>query len=132
MAQDFEEMRSNIHNLNHSRKNGKDDEQIRINRQAAHLGADANFVTGTPQWDHILNLLNEELVRANAARDAIQASMLNVNIVDPQVILKMRQDALLLGERIGLLGAIIMFPKQLIELGEASKLKLSEAEAEDE
>lgn len=84
----------------------------------------AKFVTGTPEWDRILTIIQAYVENAKQAKASMEDAIMAKNIVDPNAMMQIKIDALIAQERISVLEAIIALPSDIMKNAEAAKLNL--------
>lgn len=88
----------------------------------------ARHVTGSPEWDRLLSIIQVQLESAKAVRRALADALMAPNLTDPQTMMQIRIDVLLASERIKVFEAVVALPAGLMRDGELARLDLEELE----
>jgi len=88
----------------------------------------AEYVTGTPEWDRLLSIMQAEAETARAAKTALEAALMAPDIMDPQRMMQIKIDALILAERIKVIEAVVALPSNIMRDGENARLQMKESQ----
>ena len=80
-----------------------------------------NAVTGDPNWDRLLEMIQATLNDARQAKVAHEAAAMDPRVVDPAVMMQHKVQALLMAERVKVLEAVIAIPAELKRNGDAAR-----------
>lgn len=119
---DFEERRARAHAT-------RDTEQARqAQGQILQAAVAAEYVTGTPEWDRLLTIVQAHIETAKQEKMALESSIMARGLVDPNAIMQVKIDALIVTERINVLEAVVALPSDIMKNAESAKLNLLERE----
>lgn len=90
----------------------------------------ASYVTGTPEWDRLLTIIQAHLESAKVAKAALETALMSPNVIDPQAMMQIKVDALIVSERIHVLEAVIALPSDIMRDAEKARLHLEKLKDE--
>lgn len=90
----------------------------------------ASHVTGTPEWDRLLTIIQVHLESAKSAKAALEIAIMASNVVDPMAMMQIKIDALIASERIKVLEAVIALPSDIMKNAENARLHLEKLKDE--
>lgn len=90
----------------------------------ARAALSAEAVTGSEDWDLLLSMLEAERAKADAAADAAARQIMDPSLIDHDLMMALKVQALLFRARADTLKAVIDLPAALKRDGAAAKLKL--------
>ena len=84
----------------------------------------AQYVTGTPEWDRLLTIIQAELEVAKQAKQSCETAIMARNLTDPNELMQIKINALIASERINVLNAVIALPSEIIKDANAARINL--------
>lgn len=100
-------------------------EQRPMHEFQARAAVKAEALTGEESWDFFLSFLQEARDRSANVADTHRAALGNPDLVDPLAVEKARRGIFLADERVRLIDAIMLLPKDLIAVGKEAKSLLA-------
>lgn len=127
---DFEERR----NLAWRAKHGTKQQKIESARQESgpiiQAAIAASHVTGTPEWDRLLTIIQAHLESAKSAKASLEIAIMAANVIDPMAMMQIKVDALIVSERINVLEAVIALPADIMRDAANARLHLEKLKDE--
>lgn len=100
-------------------------EQARqVTGQILQAAIAAEHVTGTPEWDRLLTIIQAHIETAKQEKKALESAIMARGLVDPNAIMQVKIDALIVSERINVLEAVVALPSDIMKNAESAKLNL--------
>lgn len=84
----------------------------------------AQYVTGTPEWDRLLTIIQAELEVAKQVKQSCETAIMARNLTDPNELMQIKINALIASERINVLNAVIALPSEIIKDANAARINL--------
>ena len=84
----------------------------------------AQYVTGTPQWDRLLTIIQAELEAAKQVKQSCEAAIMARGLTDQNELMQIKINALIANERINVLNAVIALRSEIIKDANAARISL--------
>lgn len=105
---DFEEKRAQVWKARQQKTPGFQTGQI------AQAAIAASHVTGTPEWDRLLTIIQADAEKAKGLKASLEVSLMGPDVTDPQEMTRLKTSILVLTERIRTIEEVIALPARLM------------------
>lgn len=127
---DFEERRDRAYRAKQAAREQTDDHAKHAAGAIMQAAVAASYVTGTPEWDRMLTIIQAHVEKAKNVKLALETALMGPDVIDPQAMLQIKMNALIVTERINVLEAVIALPSDIIRDAENARLRLKEPKDE--